>query len=147
MVAVLGNTGAGKSALVNLLHGCTFALGAEDHVIVAPDSPVPELMRIGHTNQSQTFVPQVEPAPAASLGARAAFADCPGFIDSRGFEINVSNAVNVRQAVAAAASCVVVVVINYFSLLADRGKGVRDLMAILASLFGTPAAVRAPSWL
>ena len=143
MVAVLGNTGAGKSALVNLLHGCTFALGAEDHVIVAPDSPVPELMRIGHTNQSQTFVPQVEPAPAASLGARAAFADCPGFIDSRGFEINVSNAVNVRQAVAAAASCVVVVVINYFSLLADRGKGVRDLMAILASLFGTPAAVRA----
>ena len=99
-------------------------------------------MRIGHSNQSQTFVPQVETA-AGSFGDAVAFADCPGFIDSRGFEINISNAVNVRQTVAAAASCVVVVIINYFSLLADRGKGIKDLMQILGGLFGTPEDVRA----
>lgn len=142
LVAVLGNTGAGKSAFVNLLHGCTFALGSEARVVVAHDSPLAELMRIGHSNQSQTFVPQIEPAAAIFGDSSAAFADCPGFIDSRGFEINVSNAVNVRQAVAAASSCVVVGIINYFSLLADRGKGVSDLIAILSSLFGSPEAVR-----
>ena len=74
---------------------------------------------------------------AASLGPGYAFADCPGFLDNRGFEINVANAVNIKQTLAAARSVRVVVLINYFSLRADRGKGVRELTQILADLFGT----------
>ena len=141
-VVVLGNTGAGKSAFINYLHGCAFAYEEEDKMVVRPDSPVAELMRIGHTSSSETFSPQVEDA-AACLGAGYAFADCPGFLDNRGFEINVANAVNVRHTAAAASSAVVVVVINYYSLRADRGKGLHDLLSILLGLFGSAEQVRA----
>ena len=45
LAVVLGNTGAGKSALINLLHGCTFAHDEEgDRMVVRRDSPLPELM-------------------------------------------------------------------------------------------------------
>ncbi|KOO21357.1 hypothetical protein Ctob_003148, partial [Chrysochromulina tobinii] len=141
-VVVLGNTGAGKSAFINLLHGCTFELSADDTMVVSRASAVTELMIIGHTNRSETFAPQVESA-AESLGEGFAFADCPGFLDNRGFEINVANAVNVKQTISAAASVLVVVIINYHSLLADRGKGVKDLFHILSGLFGTMAHVKA----
>ena len=80
---------------------------------------------------------------AESLGEGFAFADCPGFLDNRGFEINVANAVNVKQTISGAASVIVVVIINYHSLLADRGKGVKDLFHILSGLFGTMAHVKA----
>lgn len=142
IVVVLGNTGAGKSSLVNMLHGCAFEYEDDDMMVVREDSPVAELMRIGHTNNSETFSPQVEDA-AASLGAGFAYADCPGFLDNRGFEINVANAVNVRHTVAAAESAVVVVLVNYYSLRADRGKGLHDLLSILIGLFGTVERVRA----
>ena len=142
IVVVLGNTGAGKSAFVNLLHGCTFAYEEEDKMVVRRDSPLDELMRIGHSNASETFAPQVEDA-AESVGAGFAFVDCPGFLDNRGFEINVANAVNVRHAVAAASSAVVVVVVNYYSLRADRGKGLHDLLSILLGLFGSVESVKA----
>ncbi len=58
-VVVLGNTGAGKSAFINLLHGCSFELSEDDQMVVSDTSAVAELMRIGHTNQSETFAPQV----------------------------------------------------------------------------------------
>ena len=91
-------------------------------------------MKIGHTKQSMTFTPQVE--AARHFGGDYAYADCPGFLDSRGFEINVANAVNVAQTVSASESIVCVVVVNYYSLRADRGKGLQDLLAILLGLFG-----------
>lgn len=145
-VVVLGNTGAGKSAFINLLHGCIFAYEDDDKMVVRSDSPLAELMRIGHSNTSETFSPQVEDA-TSSIGAGYAFADCPGFLDNRGFEINVANAVNVRHTVAAASSAVVVVVVNFYSLRADRGKGLRDLLSILLGLFGSVERVKehAPS--
>ena len=58
-VVVLGNTGAGKSAFINLLHGCTFELSADDTMVVSRASAVTELMTIGRTNRSETFAPQV----------------------------------------------------------------------------------------
>eukprot|EP00930_Biecheleria_cincta_P056456 TRINITY_DN42573_c0_g1_i1.p1 TRINITY_DN42573_c0_g1~~TRINITY_DN42573_c0_g1_i1.p1 ORF type:complete len:908 (+),score=197.81 TRINITY_DN42573_c0_g1_i1:33-2726(+) len=136
ILVVLGNTGAGKSAFVNLLHGCTFELNSEDRMAVREDSPVKELVKIGHTNKSETYTPIVENA-CDSVGEGYAFADCPGFLDNRGFEINIANAVNVKQTLVAASSVLVVVIINYSSLMADRGKGVKDLFHILSSLFGT----------
>jgi energy-coupling factor transporter ATP-binding protein EcfA2 len=142
IVVVLGNTGAGKSAFVNLLHGCTFAYEDDDKMVVRHDSPVEELMRIGHSSTSETFLPQVEDA-GRCLGDGFAFVDCPGFLDNRGFEINVANAVNVRHAVATASSAVVVVVVNYYSLRADRGKGLHDLLSILLGLFGSVERIKA----
>mmetsp|Transcript_47509 Transcript_47509/g.154228 ORF Transcript_47509/g.154228 Transcript_47509/m.154228 type:complete len:709 (-) Transcript_47509:2135-4261(-) len=156
LIIVIGNTGGGKSTFVNMVEGCRLqritkeeaglvgagGVGAEDEVIrVEPGSRPDELMKIGHTKKSMTFTPQVE--AASSFGAGFAYADCPGFLDNRGFEINVANAANVRHTVCAASSAVVVVVVNYYSLRADRGKGLHDLLHILLSLFGSVEQVEA----
>ena len=44
---------------------------------VAVDSPVPEMMKIGHTNQSMTVFPEI------SCNEKFTFVDCPGFLDNR----------------------------------------------------------------
>jgi len=131
----IGNTGAGKSTLVNYLHGCElerFKIEGNKKVIrVKPNSSTPELMKIGHSNQSMTFIPDVEP------DSNFVYCDCPGFLDSRGAEINIANAVNIKQTIHAARSVRVVVMLNFHSLKADRGKGVRELTKILSDLFGS----------
>ena len=99
---------------------------------VAEDSEVKEIMKIGHTNQSMTFVPDVASDDVFT------YADCPGFLDNRGPEINIANAVNIKTMIHRATSVRVVVLVNYNSLMADRGRGVRDLTSILTDLFGHP---------
>lgn len=77
-----------------------------------------------------------------SLGEGEVFVDCPGFLDNRGFELSVANAVNVRQTLHAASRARVVVIINFHSILADRGRGVADLFSMLSGLFGSVEGVR-----
>ena len=55
-------------------------------------------MKIGHSNQSMTFVPDVESDDIFT------YADCPGFLDNRGPEINIANAVNIKTMIHRAAS-------------------------------------------
>ena len=139
LVVVLGNTGAGKSCFVNLLQGCTFEVSKKDdyRMVIRKDSIIKEICKIGHTNQSTTFAPQLSKAKE-SIGLNGfAFADCPGFLDNRGFEINIANAVNIKNTISSADTARVVVIINYHSLMADRGKGIADLFDILISIFGT----------
>ena len=93
-------------------------------------------MKIGHTNQSMTFIPDLE---ADELFT---YLDCPGFLDNRGAEINIANAVNIKSAVCLAHAVRVLVLINYNSLEADRGRGVRETLKILIGLFGTIVALK-----
>ena len=46
-------------------------------VRVRADSAVPEMMRSGHTNKSDTFIPAVESDKDLT------YLDCPGFLDNR----------------------------------------------------------------
>ena len=118
VVMVIGNTGAGKSTLVNFLHGCQMEQirlkvpAVEDGVVKAAgskhaakkkrgkrkakgekvvqvklDSDPPELMRIGHSNVSETFVPEVQVDDEPGF----TYCDCPGFLDTRGAVINVGS--------------------------------------------------------
>ena len=97
---------------------------------VRRSSEPPELMQIGHSNQSMTFMPNVE------QGDDFVYIDCPGFLDNRGSELNIANACNIKQALQSARSVKVLVLLNYYSLKADRGRGLTDLVWILEHLFG-----------
>ena len=145
-IIVIGNTGAGKSTLVNYLSGCTLRLQSpeelpedldllDDIVSVLPKSDGgthDEIMPIGHTKTSKTFMPQIESDPEG----QNTYCDCPGFLDNRGAEINIANAVNIKAALIHAANVRIVVLINYFSLKADRGRGLNDMLTICTHLFG-----------
>lgn len=136
-------TSAGKSTLINYIHGCDLervsaaqaGLAGKKKVIrVKPESKIPEMMRIGHSKQSETFVPEVG---HSDLLGGLFLCDCPGFLDNRGPEINIANAVNIKQTLHMASGVKVLVVINYHSLHADRGRGQSELIQILVDLFGT----------
>jgi energy-coupling factor transporter ATP-binding protein EcfA2 len=105
-VIFVGNTGSGKSTLVNYLNGCQFECVTreeaglqgrpeEEAYRIKADSVVREIMPIGHSNASKTTMPDVTRSDTGGL----TFVDCPGFLDNRGFVINVANAINIRQVV------------------------------------------------
>ena len=147
LLMVIGNTGAGKSTMVNFIAGCTMERVTRKKagltggnlkqkiVRTAADSARKEVMKIGHSNQSQTFTPDVAHDNATGF----TFCDCPGFLDNRGPEINIANAVNIKQTIGMALSVRVIVLINYHSLVADRGRGIKELIHILRDLFGGSA--------
>jgi energy-coupling factor transporter ATP-binding protein EcfA2 len=135
IVFVIGNTGAGKSTLVNFVHGCTMERFSNKNSTFAfrvhEGSRKPELMPIDHNNTSTTFIPGIEG------DANFTYVECPGVLDNRGNEVNIANTVNIRQVIHASKNGIVVVLLNYYTLKADRGKGLRDLATILEDLFGT----------
>jgi GTPase SAR1 family protein len=151
-IIIIGNTGAGKSTLVNYLYGCQMQnakvqdLLQEDPTLkrgdflkkkvirVHPDSPVEEVMRIGHTKKSMTFMPDIIQDRKIS---QIAYCDCPGFLDSRGAEINIANAVNIKNTLSEANQIKVLILINSESLTDGRGKGFKDMIQIACDLFGS----------
>mmetsp|Transcript_30589 Transcript_30589/g.76997 ORF Transcript_30589/g.76997 Transcript_30589/m.76997 type:complete len:326 (-) Transcript_30589:1223-2200(-) len=142
MVVLIGHTGAGKSTLANYLAGCSFRAvegDAGDEVfIVVPKSKggnLDEMTKIGHMD-SETFLPEIVSGPGNLI-----VCDCPGFLDLRGPEISIANAVNIKMSMASAASVRVIAMIDLDSLKAMRGKGVSDLVKICSHLFGSEANI------
>lgn len=144
LIVLIGNTGAGKSTFGNYASGCTMkrvnplTLGIKgiDNVVVVKSVKeggiLDEIMPIGHTKQSMTFMPQI-----ATAQNGVTFCDCPGFLDNRGVEINIANAVNIKKAFGKAQCVKVIILINYHTLKADRSRGLNDMIKICCDLFGS----------
>jgi len=64
--------------------------------------------------------------------------DCPGFFDNRSAEINIANAINIKATAVRARGLVVVVLLNYFSLLTDKARGLNEIIETLFGIFGGP---------
>ena len=140
-VIILGNTGAGKSTFINYLAGCELEVnwikGRRKLKVrgTASGGVQDEVAPIGHEATSKTFMPQIVAVDDQ------VYCDCPGFSDNRGVEINIANAVNIKQALSQAQSLRMVVLVNYHSLLAGRGNGFRDLLRTLTDLLGSEEAI------
>jgi predicted GTPase len=144
-IIVIGNTGAGKSTFVNYLYGCEFETVDPEDVGLSPEkclsstilsvkksSPKQEVMKIGHTNKSETFMPEI-----IIDDQGLTYCDCPGFLDNRGAEINIANAINIKTTLKRATGIKVVILINRNSLFADRGRGFKEMIDIACHLFGS----------
>jgi len=148
VVFVLGNTGAGKSTLINYLCGCrmesvrrkNIGLSGRGSIIrVKAGQRDTAVTDIGHdTQKSATFLPTT----ARCTADGQVYCDCPGFLDNRGPEINIANAVNTRAMLLAARSVKLLVLINYDSIKADRGCGLQDMVRILLQMFASEQALQ-----
>ena len=138
----LGNTGVGKSTLLNGVMGCKLKLvkprelgldKVKKVVIVDPGSTLHEVMPIGHTNVSQTFMPQIASNPDDN---NQAYCDCPGFSDTRGEEINIANAISIRKVLQQARGINAIFLTSYNGLDDDRGSSIQKVEAMCEQMFG-----------
>lgn len=146
-VFVLGTTGAGKSTWLNYLMGCRMTLTSSMLSSPIAQAEPSELcpvvpFSIGHTKQSETFLPTIALEPVAL--DPLAYCDCPGFSDNRGSEINIANAVNIRRMLQAARSVRVVILISQGTLSIEAGRcsGLTDMLRICTQLFGSADTIR-----
>ncbi|MHA7877337.1 MAG: GTPase domain-containing protein [Bacteroidota bacterium] len=137
----VGKTGVGKSTFLNCLVGCKMKLvkpkelglsGVKKVVIVDPDSQQPEIMPIGH-KASQTFLPQIA---IDSSNQSNTYCDCPGFLDNRGPEINIANAINTRRVLQQAKGVKVIFLTGYNGLYDDRGDSIEAMEEMCRQMFG-----------
>ena len=141
---VVGMTGAGKSTIVNYLVGCRMELlTKEQHKIpnllvpivkVKDDSPIQEQMKIGHSD-SVSMTVMSDSFYASELEIN--IVDAAGFYDTRGFEINISNNVNLKAMINNSKSIRVVLLISWYSLLADRSTGLNSMLEMAYQIFGS----------
>ena len=138
-LVVFGNTGVGKSTFINYLMGCKMIrkkLPGKSGKIVMVDesgeSPFSEFTKIGHETESMTLM----------LGAlqdlnnsNRVFCDCPGFNNTRGAEINISNGINVKRVLANAESARFIVLMQYRDITGRAGP-VLSLRDSLCNIFG-----------
>ena len=155
LVFFIGNTGCGKSTIINYIHGCQFEFSdparardtnaeesaqesisepeeGDERLVVSEASEIKEITTIGYTDQSQTSEPVVFRDESVGL----AYCDCPGFSDNRGSIVNITNAVSIRHTISTAKSIKIVVLIDCHTFKAVRGQLLHELKKTLSELFG-----------
>ena len=116
LVAVVGNTGTGKSTIVNHLLDVPLQIG-KDQVVEAVH-PKEEIAKIGHQKAtSETTITQV----CTKAGIPFIFADCGGLYDTRGTAMDLLVAASVKFTLAKANAVKVIICID--SALLDSARG------------------------
>ncbi len=145
LVVFMGNTGSGKSTAINYLVGCEMEKisrdgiglsGTREVVDVKSTSAKPALIKIKHEKVLEMFFPEVKE------DAIFTYCSCPRFLETRGAEINIAHAVNIRRAIGLAKRVRVNMLLNYKALKADRAKEISEVRRILNDLFGGETRLR-----
>jgi hypothetical protein len=142
-IAILGETGTGKSTAINRWVGCQMVLRTpeeegiqgemEDVIVVSSDSAQTEATSIGHEMGSHTFMPQIVQDPNNDTRV---YLDCPGFLDNRCSEINIANAITTRRVLLQARGVKAVFLADYRALFVGRTNGIQTMETMCRQMFG-----------
>lgn len=130
IVVFLGNTGSGKSTLVNFLAGIELRVDEEgsNYVLANPEDPA--AMVIGLTGTSETLRPK-----SIDVGNLRYF-DVPGFNDTDGSERNLVNAALIKRILMRNKSVRLVFVAGY-GQFDNRAEAVKRMFSSLKEVFVT----------
>jgi serine/threonine protein kinase len=154
IVCVIGNTGSGKSTFINSVCGCkmvekkrkAIGLKGTGSIILVDGPAAVAKTHIGHEkNKSATFLPIIVTTSLTTpklTSATITYCDLPGFLDNRGAEINIANAVNTRMTLMKASSVKIVALVAYDTINSDRGHGLTAMLKILKDMFSSDETVQ-----
>jgi hypothetical protein len=133
VVLVLGDTGAGKSTLINYL------VGKKLHVLKRPfrKSVIIDVLdnhscKIGHGFSSETLLPSTVVDSDSGL----VYVDCPGFSDTRGEVLDIVNAYYMQKLFFSSTEFKIIFVAEESSFTgATRGKSFKDFLLRIENLF------------
>jgi len=120
IIVFLGNTGAGKSTLINYLSGKELEVDGLGNIALQ-DPQNPSAMVIGNSDGSETFLPRFTPV------GNFLFYDLPGFRDTRGTARNLVNACFIKAIMENARSVRLVFVAGIGEVTEIRGSSFKEL--------------------
>jgi energy-coupling factor transporter ATP-binding protein EcfA2 len=163
-LAVIGNSGCGKSTFINYVSGCTMETmeqeGTSLEEVIGVKSKADGGRRdavcaIGHNGTtSETVFPQLihlhedhddgseavgitdSVGSAAPVPKETAICDLPGFLETRGCEVSIANAANIRHILTIARSIKILFLLNYDDLRANKAQAFVKSIQQLQQLFG-----------
>jgi hypothetical protein len=132
-IMVCGNTGVGKSVMINLVAG-----GGVKQVVIKGvkklDACQSSTIEIGHTTKSTT---QFLKGVSLPENSNIVLCDTPGFFENRGETEKICSAKNIKLAIEYAKTISgFVVVIRYNDLLSSRSKELTDFIGEFTENFG-----------
>ena len=130
-VMVLGRTGSGKSALINMLADRSLIAQRDEVTLrffVTSQDMLPGIT-IGNHLLSETSVPH------AWIYNDTAFWDCPGFDDNRGIEYEISHAFMFKKLFDTYQSCKILIVISDDDLNDRRAENILPAIKALDAFF------------
>lgn len=140
IVLVVGETGAGKTTIVDYLIGCKMKRDTyKEKPVVVVDKTSQNHGVIGHTSNSETEYPQTFKHKDFPFY----YCDCPGFEDTKGKESRAQAAISMKKAIASARSIGgVIIIIDCNLLLADpRALTFSKLLEIVGNMFFNPFSI------
>ena len=131
-VMVLGQTGSGKSAFINLLAGKPLVSRLHNHTrefLLESTDMLPGIT-IGNDNPSETSIPH-----SWIHNGNTAYWDCPGFNDNRGIEYEITNAFLIKKLFDANKNCKILIVVSDTDLNDRRAINLLSSIRALDNFF------------
>lgn len=132
-ILVLGNTGSGKSTLINYLCGKTLQAKETSNDFFGKYSLEcnQQLTKISSGGKSETFTP----IPIRDNQNHLIFWDCPGYNDTRGELVGLINAYCIAKIAKKTNKAKVLLVVDSAEAKSSRGEHLREILKTVSSMF------------